>query len=87
MAPNKANSLAERMNYAFGRERVAEIARIMLADRRACLLDNLTDDARDELLRRCMVDLKTTRKYAAMSRAHRRGLDRPQRNSNHEIAS
>jgi hypothetical protein len=34
------------------------------------LLDHLTDDARDELLGRCIISHKRQRRYAAESRKH-----------------
>jgi predicted aminopeptidase len=68
MAPTKANSLRERMDHAFGRERIERSFQTMLA--RENLLDLLTDEARDELLRRCIASHKSYRQYAAESRAN-----------------
>lgn len=68
MAPTKANSLRERMDHAFGRQRIERNFQSMMI--RQNLLDLLTDDARDELLRRCIASHKSHRQYAAESRAN-----------------
>ena len=73
-APTKADPLHSRMAHAFGQAQVAQVARLMLADSRVNLLDLLTDDARDELLRRCISDHKFTRRNAAANRANHRRL-------------
>ena len=71
MAITKADSLRDRMAHAFGEERIARTFRNMVG---RDLLDLLTDEARDELLSRCLADHKSTRKAHAASRAHYRKL-------------
>lgn len=68
MAPTKADSLHVRMDHAFGRSRIERSFQTMLA--RENLLDLLTDEARDELVRRCIVSHKLHRRFAAESRKH-----------------
>lgn len=64
--PTKADPLYERMKHAFGEKRINDCFRIMTYSRD--LIDLLTDEARDELLRRCIHTHKTSRKFAAESR-------------------
>ena len=73
-APTKGDPLHSRMAHAFGQAQVAQVARLMLADRNANILDWLTDEAREELLRRCISDHKFNRRNAAANRAHHRKL-------------
>jgi hypothetical protein len=70
MTPTKADPLSERMLHAFGKQRIELSFQNMLMARGCNLLDYLTDEARDELIRRCIVGHKITRKYAAESRKH-----------------
>jgi hypothetical protein len=70
MAPTKADPLLERMLHAFGDERIMRSFRNMITAHGCNLLDYLTDDARDELIRRCIVSHKLQRKFAAESRKH-----------------
>ena len=66
--PTKADSLRERMAHAFGERRIAASFQNMLTAYGCNLLDYLTDEARDELLRRCIMSHKLTRKYNADNR-------------------
>lgn len=68
MTPTKADSLTERMEHAFGRQRIARSFENMLTAHGCNLLDYLTDEARDELLRRCITSHKLQRRFAAESR-------------------
>jgi hypothetical protein len=68
MIPTKADSLHERMEHAFGRQRIARSFENMITAHGCNLLDYLTDEARDELLRRCIVSHKLARRFAAESR-------------------
>lgn len=70
MTPTKADSLHDRMEHAFGRQRIARSFENMLTAHGCNLLDYLTDDARDELLRRCITSHKLQRRFAAESRKH-----------------
>jgi hypothetical protein len=58
------------MEHAFGRQRIARSFENMLTAHGCNLLDYLTDDARDELLRRCITSHKLQRRFAAESRKH-----------------
>lgn len=69
-APTKADSLSDRMNYTFGQKRINRSFQNMMSS--GDLIDYLTDDARDELLSRCIASHKLSRKFAAESRAHYR---------------
>lgn len=70
MAPTKADPLHERMQHAFGRQRIARSFENMVTAAGCNLLDYLTNEAREELLRRCIVSHKLTRRFAAESRKH-----------------
>lgn len=70
--PTKADPLYERMEHAFGEDRVRRTLQDMTWRRLPFLLDLLTDEARDEFLRRCIRDHKLQRKFAAESRRHYR---------------
>jgi hypothetical protein len=72
MAPTKADSLHERMLHAFGRQRIERSFQNMVSAYGCGLLDYLTDEARDELLRRCIISHKLSRRFAAESREHYR---------------
>jgi hypothetical protein len=67
MAPTKSNPLHERMLHAFGQRRIDRCFENMLT-RGVNLLDCLTEEAREELLRCCISSHKLHRKYAAESR-------------------
>jgi hypothetical protein len=69
MIPTKADPLHERMLHAFGRQRIERSFDNMLTAHGFNLLDYLTDEAREELLRRCIISHKLQRKFAAESRA------------------
>jgi peptide methionine sulfoxide reductase MsrB len=69
MAPTKADSIRERMDHAFGRQRIERSFENMVSADGRDLLDYLTDEARDELLRRCITSRKLQRRFAAESRA------------------
>lgn len=68
-APTKADPLHDRMLHAFGRERIAKSFANMVSEGGFNLLDYLTDEARDELLQRCITGHKLQRRFAAESRA------------------
>lgn len=68
MTPTKADSLHDRIEHAFGRQRIARSFENMLTAHGCNLLDYLTDEARDELLRRCIASHKLQRRFAAESR-------------------
>lgn len=68
--PTKADALHERMEHAFGAKQVERNFDHMVAAFSRNLLDFLTDDARDELLRRCIVSHKLHRRFAAENRKH-----------------
>lgn len=68
MAPTKSDPLYERMLHAFGDQRIHRSFENMVSDRDCNLLDYLTDDARDELLRRCIASHKLQRRFAAENR-------------------
>jgi hypothetical protein len=70
MAPTKSDPLYARMVHAFGDKRIERCFENMVSAHGCNLLDYLTDEARDELLRRCIISHKITRKYAAESRKH-----------------
>lgn len=72
MTPTKADSLHERMEHAFGEKRINHVFQNMVSLSGKNLLDYLTDEARDELLRRCIGLHKRTRRFAAASREHYR---------------
>jgi len=68
MAPTKADSLHVRMTHTFGEKQIQRSFENMVS---ACnLLDYLTDEAREELLRRCIVSHKLHRRFAAENRKH-----------------
>lgn len=71
MAPTKADPLHERMLHAFGNQRIQRSFDHMVSAHGCNLLDYLTDDARDELLRRCIVSHKLQRRFAAENRKRR----------------
>lgn len=62
MAPTKADPLYKRMLHAFGHKEIEHQLMVILT------FDCLTDEARDELLRRCIRSHKLRRKFAAESR-------------------
>lgn len=64
----KADKLHDRMVHAFGEQRIARSFQNMVTAHGCNLLDYLTDEARDELIRRCITSHKLTRKFAAESR-------------------
>ncbi len=70
--PTKADPLRVRLEHAFGKAQIERSFQNMLTAYGCNLLDYLTDDARDELLRRCIVSHKLHRKFAAESRKHHR---------------
>jgi hypothetical protein len=72
MAPTKADPLHERMEHAFGRQRISRSFESMVAAAGCNLIELLTDEAREELLRRCIANHKLSRKFAAESREHYR---------------
>lgn len=69
-SPTKADPFHERMEHAFGRQRIQRSFENMLTAHGCNLFDYLTDDARDELLRRCIVSHKLQRRFAAEGRKH-----------------
>jgi hypothetical protein len=69
MAPTKADPLHERMEHAFGRQRIDRSFQNMVTAAGCNLIDFLTDEAREELLRRSIVSHKLQRRFAAESRA------------------
>jgi hypothetical protein len=69
MAPTKAETLYERMVHAFGEKQIQRNFEYMVSSG-WCLLDYLTDEARDELLSRCITSHKLHRRFAAESRRH-----------------
>lgn len=68
--PTKADPLFERMLHAFGHQRIQHSFVNMLTAHGCNLLDYLTDEARDELQRRCIVSHKLHRRFAAENRKH-----------------
>lgn len=68
MIPTKADSLHERMEHAFGRERIERSFQNMVTAHGCSLFDYLTDEAREELLLRCITSHKLQRRFAAESR-------------------
>lgn len=74
--PTKADPLYERMVHAFGDRRVDDSLLAVLSTARHNILDLLTDEARDELVRRCISSHKLSRKFAAESRKHHREKQR-----------
>lgn len=69
MTPTKADPFYERVEHAFGEDRVRRVLQSMMSSRRLpYVLDHLTDEARDELLRRLISDHKFTRKINAANR-------------------
>lgn len=70
MTTTKFAPLHERMEHAFGKNRIERSFQNMVTAHGCNLLDYLTDEARDELLRRCIVSHKLQRKFAAESRRH-----------------
>lgn len=66
--PTKADPLFERMEHAFGQKLIAQSFHNMTTAYGCNLLDYLTDEARDELARRCIISHKIRRRYAAESR-------------------
>lgn len=69
MVPTKADPLHERMLHAFGEKQIRRSFENMVTAHGCNLLDYLTDKAREELLRRCLISHKLSRKFAAESRA------------------
>ena len=69
-APTKADPLYERMLHAFGDKRINDAFKDLVW--KSGLIDLLTDEARDELVRRCISNHKLSRKFAAESRRHYR---------------
>jgi hypothetical protein len=70
MTPTKAETLYERMVHAFGEKQIQRSFENMVSASGGNLLDYLTDEARDELLRRCITSHKLHRRFAAESRGH-----------------
>ena len=68
MVPTKGDSLSDRMIYTFGRQRIRHSFENMITAYGCDLLDYLTDEARDELIRRCIVSHKLQRRFATQSR-------------------
>jgi hypothetical protein len=68
----KADPLYDRMLHAFGQRSIDFSFQTMLTARNCDLIDLLTDDARDELIRRCIRSHKLQRRYAAESRKLRK---------------
>jgi len=66
--PTKADPLYERMVHAFGETRIRVALDDMLSIRRRNMIDCLTDEAREELLDRCIRSHKLSRKFSAESR-------------------
>lgn len=72
----KADPLYDRMVHAFGQDRIERSFRNMVTAHGRNLLDYLTDEAREELILRCITSHKLTRRFAAESRrAHREKTD------------
>lgn len=69
MVPTKADPLHERMLHAFGEKRIQRSFENMVSCYGNNLINCLTDEAREELLRRCLISHKLSRKFAAESRA------------------
>lgn len=65
---SKSDPIYDRMLHAFGERRIAKSFDNMVTANGCNLLDYLTDEARDELIRRCIVSHKLMRKFAAESR-------------------
>jgi len=65
-APTKGDSFADRLFHAFSEKRINECFQRMMWNKG--LIDLLTDEARDELLSRCISSHKVSRQYAAQSR-------------------
>jgi hypothetical protein len=77
MVTTKADPLHDRMEHTFGDQQMMRVFENMVSGRgrrniARNLLDYLTDDARDELLRRCLDSHKLRRRFAAESRKHHR---------------
>lgn len=70
MTPTKADPLLDRMEHAFGRQRIEHSFKNMVTAYGCNLLDYLTDEAREELLRRCIASHKLQRRFAAENRKH-----------------
>ena len=70
MAPTKAETLYDRMVHAFGEKQIQRSFEIMVRTLGRNLLDHLTDEAREELLRHCIAQHKLHRRFAAESRRH-----------------
>ena len=71
MTPTKAETLYDRMVHAFGEKQIQRnFEHMVSAAFGGNLLDYLTDEARDELLRRCITSHKLHRRFAAESRRH-----------------
>jgi hypothetical protein len=64
----KSDKLINRMVDAFGAKTIEDSFQNMVTAYGACILDYLTDEARDELLRRCILTHKMRRRFAAESR-------------------
>lgn len=69
-APTKADSLHERMVHAFGQKQMERSFDNMVSAFGRNLLDFLTDDARDELLQRCIASHKLHRRFTAENRKY-----------------
>jgi hypothetical protein len=70
MAPTKAETLHDRMVHAFGEKQMERSFDNMVLAAGCNLLDYLTDEAREELLRGCIASHKLHRRFAAESRKH-----------------
>lgn len=70
VTPTKADPLHDRMLHAFGAQRIARSFENMVKAHGWNLFDCLTDEAREELLRRCIASHKLQRRFAAESREH-----------------
>lgn len=69
MTPSKADSQYERLCHAFGRERIQrELNHLVSTWGQRDPLQQLTDDARDELVYRLISDHKLVRKMNAANR-------------------
>ncbi len=68
MTATKADPIHDRMMHAFGKRQVERSFNNMMTAHGCNLLDYLTDEAREELIRRCIVSHKLARRYASESR-------------------
>lgn len=71
MTSTKGDPLQDRMLHAFGEKRIERSFQNMVTAHGCNLLDYLTDEARGELIRRCIISHKLMRKFAAENRRHR----------------